>query len=317
MSWRFMSSAEKSSGVRLVQVTADREGQRLDNFLSAQLKGLPRSALYRIIRTGQVRINGKRSKPASRLEAGDMVRIPPARTRQGSQAFISERVCNQVRAAVLFEDPDLLVINKPSGMAVHPGSGLPWGLIDVVRQNFPGEYFELAHRLDRETSGCLVLARNGKSLSHLTHLFRDGAVQKHYLCLLDGRMDEALIKVDAALKKVQVGAERQMVVSEDGKAALTHFRLLQAYADCSYAEAQLLTGRTHQIRVHALHMGMPLAGDEKYASRESVDRWKARGLQRTFLHAQRLSFAALSGEKLEFNAPLPGSLKAVLDELEG
>ena len=311
-----MSPPEKSNGVRLVQVTADRAGQRLDNFLSAQLKGLPRSALYRIIRTGQVRINGKRCKPAARLEAGDMVRIPPARTREGNQVLISERVCTQIREAVLFEDPDLLVINKPSGMAVHSGSGLPWGLIDVVRQNRPDEYFELAHRLDRETSGCLVLARNGKSLSHLTRLFRDGSVHKHYLCLLDGRMNEALIKVDAALKKVQVGAESQMVVSEDGKAALTQFRLLQAFGDCSYAEAQLLTGRTHQIRVHALHLGMPLAGDEKYAGKASLDKWKARGLRRTFLHAQRLGFASLSGQEMEFNAPLPESLKSVLDELE-
>ena len=311
-----MPPSDKSNGVRLVQVSEDRDGQRLDNFLSAQLKGLPRSALYRIIRTGQVRINGKRCKPASRLQAGDMVRIPPARTREDNQAIISDRVCQQIRAAVLFESPDLLVLDKPSGMAVHSGSGLPWGLIDVVRQIKPGEYIELAHRLDRETSGCLVLARNGKSLSHLTQLFREGGVQKHYLCLLDGRMSEAVIEVDAPLKKVLAGAESKVVVSEEGKEALTRFRLLQAYADSSYAEAQLLTGRTHQIRVHALHVSTPLAGDAKYAGKESVEKWRERGLKRTFLHAHRLKFEAASGEELEFNSPLPGHLKAVLDGLE-
>jgi 23S rRNA pseudouridine955/2504/2580 synthase len=311
-----MLPPHKSSGVRHVEVSADREGQRLDNFLSAQLKGLPKSAIYRMIRTGQVRINGKRCKPASRLVQGDTVRIPPARVRGDGPVTVSDRVCNQVRAAVLYQDPDLMVVNKPSGMAVHSGSGLPWGLIDVLRQIHAGEYFELAHRLDRETSGCLVLARNGRSLNHLTRLFREGGVEKFYLCLLDGRMQEAVIEVDAALKKVQAGPEREVIVSTDGKAALTRFRLLQSWADCSYAEAQLLTGRTHQIRVHALHLGIPIAGDEKYASPESVNRWKARGLHRTFLHAQRLVFETVSGEELQVEAPLPETLKSVLNRLE-
>jgi 23S rRNA pseudouridine955/2504/2580 synthase len=305
-----------NNGVRHVQVSADRDGQRLDNFLSAQLKGVPRSAVYRMIRTGQVRINGSRCKPSSRLKTGNTVRIPPARVREDSQVVISERVLRQVRAAVLFETPDLLVINKPSGMAVHSGSGLPWGLIDVVRQDRPGEYFELAHRIDRETSGCLVLARNGSSLNHLTGLFKAGDVQKHYLCLLDGKMKEAVIEVDAPLKKVQLGAERRVAVCADGKPARTRFRLLQAYADCSYAEAELLTGRTHQIRVHARHIGLPLAGDDKYANRESTKKWRARELQRVFLHAQRLGFVGLSGEELAFNASLPAALKTVLDGLE-
>jgi len=311
-----MLPQDKSSGVRLVQVSPDRAGQRLDNFLSAQLKGLPKSAIYKMIRTGQVRINSRRCKPSSRLEEGDAVRIPPARVRGDGTVTVSERVCSQVRASVLFQDSDLVVINKPSGMAVHSGSGLPWGLIDVVRQIHPGEYFELAHRLDRETSGCLVLARNGRSLNHLTRLFREGGVQKYYLCLLDGRMSEPVIEIDAALKKEHGVAEREVVVSEEGKAALTRFRLLEARGDCSYAEAQLLTGRTHQIRVHAQHMGMPLAGDAKYGGAESLEKWKALGLHRTFLHAHRLAFESLSGEALQFEAPLPESLKAVLSRCE-
>ena len=310
-----MSIANRT-GVQLVKVSADQDGQRLDNFLSTRLKGLPRSALYRMIRTGQVRINGGRCKPSARLCEDDEVRIPPARIREKGETVISDRVCSQIRDAVLFKNSDLLVLNKPSGMAVHAGSGLPWGLIDVVRQIHPGEYCELAHRLDRETSGCLLLARNGKTLKYLTGLFRDGRVQKFYLCLLDGEMKQALIEVDAPLKKVQVGAERQVEVNAEGKPALTRFRRLQAYTGCTYAEAELLTGRTHQIRVHARHLGMPLAGEARYASKESVKQWKKKGLHRVFLHAQRLSFTTSSGEKMEFNAPLPENLKSVLNWLE-
>ncbi len=310
-----MSTSNKTS-VQLVKVSADHDGQRLDNFLSARLKGLPRSAVYRMIRTGQVRINGGRCKPSTRLCEGDEVRIPPARIREQGKIVVSEQVCKQIRDAVLFKNNDLLVLNKPSGMAVHAGSGLPWGLIDVVRQLYPGEYWELAHRLDRETSGCLLLARNGSTLKHLTGLFRDGLVQKFYLCLLDGEMKEAMIEVDAPLKKVQAGAERQIEVNVEGKPALTIFRRLQAYAVCTYAEAELITGRTHQIRVHAGHIGMPLAGETRYASKESVNQWKKKGLHRVFLHAQRLNFETSSGEEMEFNSPLPESLKAVLDRLE-
>ncbi len=310
-----MSTSNKTS-VQLVKVSADHDSQRLDNFLSARLKGLPRSALYRMIRTGQVRINGGRCKPFSRLREGDEVRIPPARIREQGKILISAPVCKQIQESILFKNSDVLVLDKPSGMAVHAGSGLPWGLIDVVRQLHPGEYCELVHRLDRETSGCLVLARNGKTLKYLSGLFRDGQMEKYYLCLLDGEMKESLIEVDAPLLKVQAGAERQMEVNPAGKPALTRFRRLQAYAACTYAEAELLSGRTHQIRVHACHIGLPLAGESRYASKESVKQWKKRGLHRVFLHAQRLSFEISPGEKAEFNAPLPPNLKAVLDRLE-
>jgi 23S rRNA pseudouridine955/2504/2580 synthase len=309
-------STSKKTGVQLVKVSEDHDGQRLDNFLTARLKGLPRSAVYRIIRTGQVRINGGRCKPSTRLDEGDEVRIPPARIQESGKATVSDQVCKQIRDAVLFQDGELLVINKPSGMAVHAGSGLPWGLIDVVRQMHPGEYCELAHRLDRETSGCLVLARSGKALKHLTGLFRDGQVKKLYFCLLEGEMGESKIEVDAPLKKVQVGAERQIEVNVEGKSALTRFRQLHLFAGSTYAEAELLTGRTHQIRVHARHIGLPLAGESRYASNESVKKWKKMGLHRIFLHAHSLSFKSQSGEILDFHAPLPENLKAVLDRLE-
>ena len=311
-----MTTSDKRNGVQRVEVDTDHEGQRLDNFLAGRLKGVPKAALYKMIRTGQVRINGGRAKPASRLQEGDEVRIPPARTRDSSEAPVSVHVRQQVRQAILYEDRDLLVVNKPAGMAVHAGSGLPWGLIDALRQDRPGEYLELAHRLDRETSGCLVLARNGAALGHLAAQFRDGTVRKYYLCLLDGRLPEDLVEVDAPLSRTDNESRGPVEVSDDGKQARTHFRLLQRYRDCSYVEAELLTGRTHQIRAHARHLGLPLAGDSKYADREAVKRWKARGLGRLFLHAHRLSLAAPSGEQLEFNAPLPEPLRSLLDRLE-
>ena len=312
-----MSKPNKSSGAYLVEVDSDRAGQRLDNFLAGKLKGVPKSAVYRMIRTGQVRINGGRCKAASRLEEGDKVRIPPAHTRDRGEVVVSDRVIQQLEDAIIHESPDLLLINKPSGMAVHSGSGLPWGLIDAIRQSRPGEYVELVHRLDRETSGCLVLARNGPALNALSAQFRDGQVQKRYLCLMNGRMREAVIDVDAPLRKVQSGNSGLVEVdAEEGKPALTRFHLLQGYRDCSYVEVELFTGRTHQIRAHAKHLGLPLAGDDRYASRESLKKWKKRGLGRIFLHAHRLGLNGLAGEPLTFDAPLPGPLRKVLDGLE-
>jgi 23S rRNA pseudouridine955/2504/2580 synthase len=311
-----MPSNSKPGGVSIVTVDSHREGQRIDNFLSAQLKGVPRSLVYRIIRTGQVRINGKRCKPATRLSEGDQVRIPPAKTREQGVADISGKVRELVKSSILYQDADLLVLNKPAGMAVHGGSGLPWGLIDVLRQERPGGFIELVHRLDRETSGCLVLALNGNALQSISGQFRDGKVDKRYLCLLDGRLPQELVDVKAPLARVQAGPRRLVEVSEEGKSAHTRFRLLQAYTGCSYVEAELLTGRTHQIRAHAKHLGMPLAGDDKYASRESVRAWRKLGLKSLFLHCHRLVLENSRGEQQEFDAPLPDGLRAVLDSLE-
>jgi 23S rRNA pseudouridine955/2504/2580 synthase len=312
-----MTSNKNSERVRLVPVSSDHAGQRLDNFLSGHLKGVPRSAVYRMIRTGQVRINGGRARAASRLAAGDTVRIPPARVRGERSATVSERVRNQLRQAVLFENPDLLVVDKPAGMAVHAGSGLPWGLIDALRQDRPGEYLELVHRLDRETSGCLVLARSGPALAHLSARFREGAVRKFYLCLMCGRMPQAALEVDAPLARRRNDPEGRVGVDEMGKASLTRFRLLRRYGEYSYVEAELLTGRTHQIRAHALHLGLPLAGDPKYADRNSLKDCRKIGLSRVFLHAHRLALESPAGEGLDFEAPLPDALRRVLDTLEG
>ena len=310
-------SSHDNNGVRLESVPAGKAGQRLDNFLVSRLKGVPRSMIYRLIRTGQVRINGKRCKPASRLQEGDEVRIPPARVAQREEAVIPGRALEQLRNRVLYHDEDVLVIDKPSGMAVHGGSGLPWGVIDVVRRLFPDNDLELAHRIDRETSGCLLLARSGPALNHFSELFRTGQVEKRYLCLLQGRLPEALVEVDAPLRRVAPeGRDRAMAVMPDGKPARTRFRLLESWRDASYVEAELLTGRTHQIRVHALHLGLPLAGDTKYASKESCKRWRALGLKRIFLHAHALRLERPDGEPLDVQAPLPDELRAVLDCLE-
>jgi len=307
---------ERAGGVQVVTVDSDREGQRIDNFLSARLKGLPRSVVYRMIRTGQVRINGRRCKPSTRLAQGDEVRVPPAPRAAGDAGEVPEGARAAVRSGVLYEDDEMLVVDKPSGMAVHAGSGLTWGLIDALRQDRPGQFLELVHRLDRETSGCLLLARSGPALKRLGALFRDGAVEKHYLCLLDGRLPEALVEVDAPLERSPSGQRRLVRVSDEGKPARTRFRLLQSFRDCSYAEAELLSGRTHQIRVHAAHLGLPLAGDDKYAAGDSLRKWRQRGLRRVFLHAHRTVLPGADGATLEFDAPLPDDLRAVLDRLE-
>lgn len=311
-----MSKTNSNPGVHTVTVDSNRIGQRLDNFLLTYLKGVPRSAIYRMVRTGQVRINGKRCKAATRLEEGDQVRIPPAQVRIAGEAVISDSVCQQVESAIIFENHDFLVVDKPSGMAVHSGSGLPWGLIDVLRQRRQGEYLELVHRLDRETSGCLVLAKSGAALNRLSEQFREARVEKRYLCLMNGKMKEGSIEVNAPLLKEQSDRSGLVQVHEDGKNARTRFRLLQAFRDASYVEAELFSGRTHQIRAHAKHIGLPLAGDERYASRESVRKWKKRGLKRVFLHAHHLRLNSPDGISRTFDAPLPVRLRKILDELE-
>lgn len=301
--------------VRQVEVRRDRDGQRLDNFLARQLKDVPRGALYRLIRTGQVRVNGGRARPDRKLAVGDVVRIPPVSQREGESPRVSEAVCAQIEAAILYEDDDLLVVDKPSGMAVHAGSGLAWGLIDAVRQIRPGRGIELVHRIDRETSGCLVLACNGAALRHLGEQFRTGQVGKRYLCLLDGRLKEAVVEVDAPIGADLKDGEKHMAVDAEGRRAVTRFTRLEDYSRGCYARAEIDTGRTHQIRVHAHHIGAPLAGDRRYGDAESQKFWRELGLSRLFLHAAELEVTAPSGERMSFSAPLPPELRRCLDSL--
>ena len=309
---------------RQVQVTDDDAGQRLDNFLLRELKGVPRTAVYRLLRTGQVRVNGGRAKPDRRLETGETVRIPPVRIDDAPRPHAapaggpSAAQRALIDASILHEDKDVLVLDKPGGVAVHGGSGISFGVIEVLRALRPDATLELAHRLDRDTSGILILAKRRPALRKLHASFREGAVEKRYLTLLGGRWEHGSVSVAAALKRNQIrGGERVVTVdSDDGKPSLSHFHPLEVYRDGSFMEVRIETGRTHQIRVHAAHLGHPVAGDDKYGDHEVNKRFRPLGLKRMFLHASSLSLPHPNGDVLSVSAPLPDELKAVLDALD-
>jgi 23S rRNA pseudouridine955/2504/2580 synthase len=315
MSWGQVVMKKTTSGVSHVEVPQDRDGQRLDNFLMARLKGVPRSVIYRVIRKGQVRVNGGRAKPASKLVAGDMVRIPPASIRSGSATDIPPKVLQILNNAVCYEDQQIMVVDKPAGMAVHGGSGLSWGVIDVIRKIRPDRNVDLVHRLDRETSGCLLLALDGEALRNLNQQVKDHQLDKRYFCLLDGHLNEERVEVNQPIGKFERSGERFMRVDPDGKPAHTTFRLIQNYGPCSLVEAELHTGRTHQIRVHAQNLGTPLVGDRRYAPSDRQKYWKAHNSKRLFLHAHQLKFHSLDGHEQMANSQLPDELKLLLDAL--
>ncbi len=311
-----VTSPDVPHGVRQVEVGPERDGQRIDNALATLLKGVPKSVIYRILRTGQVRVNGKRAKPDTRLAAGDLLRIPPVRVaeKHETKGPASAQVA-EAAAAVIFEDKHFLVIDKPSGMASHGGSGVSHGAIELMRAARPSEHLELVHRLDRDTSGVLVFAKTRAGLTGLQAAIRDGQVVKQYLCLMVGHPSKAKFNVNAPLaKSVLQGGERMVRVSDNGKPSLTFFQEMEQYPGARLMQATLGTGRTHQIRVHAAHIGHPLAGDPKYGDKEANKRFRDRGLQRLFLHASHLSFE-LDGRSYSFSAPLPDDLKYFLDTL--
>ena len=305
-----------SSAVSLVEVTQDRDGQRLDNFLTPRLKGVPRSVIYRIIRTGQVRVNGGRAKPATRLETGDIVRVPPASVRESKTGDIPPAVLQLLNQSICYESHGIMVINKPAGMAVHGGSGLAWGVVDAVRKMRPGMKVDLVHRLDRETSGCLLLALDGDALRALNTQITNDQVEKRYLCLMDGKLEQGLVQVNEPIGQFERAGQKFMRVDPQGKPAHTTFRLLQNYAGYSFAEAQLHTGRTHQIRVHAAHLGASLAADKRYSPAARQKFWKAQGLKRMFLHAHQVQFFTGDGEQQLVSSQLPGELRSLLEKLE-
>jgi 23S rRNA pseudouridine955/2504/2580 synthase len=312
-------AAGRRSGVQLVTIDEGNAGQRLDNFLIGRLKGVPRSWVYRVLRRGEVRVNRGRSRPERRLHAGDVVRIPPVREAERAQApRVPPRLIETLEDAILYEDDALLVLNKPSGIAVHGGSGLAHGVIEVLRAGRPrAPYLELAHRLDRDTSGCLMVAKKRAALRELQELQRAGQVQKRYRALLAGRVRTGAWRVDLPLRKNTLhGGERVVRVDPQGKAAATRFAVVERYGDCTLVEVTLETGRTHQIRVHAAHGGHPVLGDARYGD-AAADRVARRlGLRRLFLHA---SSFALKGRvlphRLSVEAPLDPALQACLDNL--
>ena len=313
----------QSAGARTVRVPDERAGQRLDNFLLGQLKGAPRSLVYKLVRSGQVRINGGRAKAERKLEVGDEVRIPPVRIESPQDAgrLPPKTMLAALEAAIVFEDASLLAINKPSGVASHGGSGISFGVIETLRALRPRDTLELVHRLDRDTSGLLVLAKKRSALTELQRLLREDhglGIEKRYLALLVGRMPDGIMSVDAPLHiGLRQGGERHVQVNAIGKPSISHFRALERRGGQSYCEIRIETGRTHQIRVHAQHIGHPVAGDDKYGDEAANKRLREQvGLKRLFLHASTLEFA-LEGGKTPYSlhAPLVPELVEALDRL--
>lgn len=305
---------------RHVSVAAEQAEQRLDNFLLRELKGVPKSHVYRLLRTGQVRVNGRRTKPDYRVAGGDEIRIPPLRqSGPGPQTRPGSRQQAVLQAAIVHEDEFLLVLNKPAGWAVHGGSGVSLGVIEALRAMRPGDrYLELVHRLDRDTSGCLLVARKPAALRALHAALRTGQVDKRYLALLAGAWSGGERRVQLALQKnVLQSGERMVKVAPDGRESESHFCPVSRFRDASLMEVTIRTGRTHQIRVHAAHLGHPVVGDEKYGAREANRHFRALGLKRMFLHAASLGFVhPATGVRMRVSAPLDAQSQALLDRLE-
>ena len=311
-----MTADTRHSGVRKVRIDADRAGQRIDNFLRTQLPGVPKGRLYRLLRRGEVRVNGGRVRAEYRLAEGDEVRVPPARIRAAGSPP-GEKQAARILEHVLYEDKRLLVINKPSGVAVHGGSGISHGVIELLRHARPElSDLGLVHRIDRETSGCLVIAKRRSALRALHAKFREGQVEKNYLALVvgDWQFGEQIIDAPLVVQN-RKGGERHVVVRKDGKAARTLVGLSRTYGKYSLLQCTPETGRTHQIRVHLQSVGFPIAGDDRYGDETGNRNARKKGLKRLFLHAQSIAFADDSGNDLHFTAPLPDDLEKFLIRL--
>lgn len=303
-----------------MEISADQAGQRIDNYLITLLKGVPKSRIYRILRKGEVRVNKGRIKPVYRLKADDVVRVPPVRMEEKPAAIRPpDAQIERLENAIIFEDKGLIVINKPAGLAVHGGSGLSFGVIELLRASRPtAPYLELVHRLDRDTSGCLMIAKKRSYLRHLHDQLRtDKKIRKHYRALLCGHWDKGKHHENAPLLKVTHSTGDRMVrVDENGKQSHTLFKSITTHKQASYMEIELFTGRTHQIRVHAAHCGHPVAGDDKYGNKDCNKELKKVGLKRLFLHAYRLEFEHPgSGQEIDITAPISDELSLVLDKL--
>lgn len=317
-----MNDSPNRPAARIVRVPDDREGQRLDNFLLGQLKTAPKSLIYKIIRSGQVRVNGGRAKPERKLLAGEEVRIPPVTLAEaGKLAPPPKGLLAALEAAIVFEDARLIALNKPSGLASHGGSGIHHGAIESLRALRPGQSLELVHRLDRDTSGLLLVAKKRSALRELQALLREdhgAGIEKRYMSLLLGRLPDGVMTVDAPLHVgLRQGGERHVEVHKNGKPSTSHFRVLERIAGMSLCEVKIDTGRTHQIRVHAKHLGHPVAGDDKYGEEAANKKLReTAGLKRLFLHAASLSFSLEQGRaRYELDAPLADDLRSVLDRL--
>ncbi|MGG2397218.1 23S rRNA pseudouridine(955/2504/2580) synthase RluC [Pseudomonas sp. SH1-B] len=300
--------ASPTSGVQLIEVAPELAGQRIDNFLRTQLKGVPKTLIYRILRKGEVRVNKGRIKPEYKLQAGDVVRVPPLRLAERDEPEpLAQGLLERLEAAIVYEDKALIVLNKPAGIAVHGGSGLNYGVIEAFRQLRPdAKDLELVHRLDRDTSGLLMIAKKRSMLRHLHEQLRGDGVDKRYMALVRGHWATAKKQVNAPLQKSNLrSGERMVEVDSEGKEALTLFRVLRRFGDfATLVEAKPVTGRTHQIRVHAKHAGHSIAGDSKYGDDEFTREIRELGGKRLFLHAYELHVPLPDGGVLKLEAPV-------------
>jgi 23S rRNA pseudouridine955/2504/2580 synthase len=307
------------TAVTLRSVTADEAGQRIDNFLMRHFKTVPRSRVYRLLRKGEVRVNRKRVEAEYRIQEGDEVRLPPVRIDAGDEpGRPSSSLLELLEKAIVFQDRHLLVVDKPAGVAVHGGSGMSFGVIEALRASRPRETLELVHRLDRDTSGCLLIARDRATLTALHALIRNGGMHKTYLALVSGSWQLGTKRIDAPLATDnRQHGERHVRVAAAGKDSVSVFKPVQFFgALATLMEVDIPTGRTHQIRVHASFAGHPLLGDDKYGDRDRNAELKGLGLKRTFLHAQSVAFEwPDSGVPFHVSAPLPGELAAVIDAI--
>ncbi|MFM4702418.1 23S rRNA pseudouridine(955/2504/2580) synthase RluC [Aeromonas bivalvium] len=305
--------------VQLLTIEAEHEGQRIDNFLKTQLKGVPKSLIYRILRKGEVRVNKKRIKPEYKLCPGDEVRVPPVRVAEKNELPSANLGSIQrLESQILFEDDAMIVLNKPSGMAVHGGSGLSFGVIEGLRALRPeARFLELVHRLDRDTSGVLLVAKKRSALRSLHEQLRVKTMRKQYLALVRGQWQSHVKVVNAPLRKNDLqSGERVVRVSSDGKPSETRFRIARQFAEATLVECSPITGRTHQIRVHTQHAGHPIACDDKYGEAAFDEKMRSQGLKRLFLHAWKLTFThPVDGREVLIEAPLAPELDTFLNKL--
>lgn len=301
--------------VQALTVDARHSGQRIDNYLLSQLKGVPRSHIYRILRTGEVRVNKGRAKPTYKVQDGDVVRVPPLHLPVSPEASPPPKALAALTTAILFEDEHLLILDKPAGLAVHGGTQIRWGVIELLKAARPHQpTLELAHRLDRDTSGCLMLAKSRPALLALHQALQGDEIRKCYLALMRGAWPGGEQHVTAPLQRDRLqGGERLSQVTAAGKSAVTIFRPRQIWSAGSLIEAEILTGRTHQIRAHAAHIQHPIAGDTKYGDKEFNAQLRRLGLRRLFLHAHQIELRhPLTRQRLTLQAPLPTDLAAVV-----
>ncbi|MGL4474813.1 MAG: 23S rRNA pseudouridine(955/2504/2580) synthase RluC [Shewanella sp.] len=317
-----MTNSTVQHQVELVDINEDNLDQRIDNFLVTRLKGVPKSMIYRIIRKGEVRVNKKRIKPEYKLQIGDCVRIPPVRVSESSTLNSPSpkltRVA-QLAERILFEDTHILVLNKPAGIAVHGGSGVDYGVIEALRALYPEQKFlELVHRLDKDTSGVLLVAKKRSALKHMHDQLRTKKMQKDYLALVRGDWQATDKAVKAPLLKLTLkSGERIVRVNPEGKVSETRFKIMQRYDSATLVQASPITGRTHQIRVHCQFTGHPIACDDKYSEQKFDDSMRVHGLNRLFLHAAQLQFIHPATEEIQVvKAPLDPLLETVLSKLK-